>query len=48
MSKKYENKLERKEIWKQIKGSNSYQRKKINPKVFAIPVLTVVNTMQSE
>ena len=25
-----------------------YQRMKINPKEFAIPILTVVNTMQSE
>ena len=43
MSKKYKNKLEMKEVQKQIKGSSIIiQRTKINPKAFAIPILTAL------
>ena len=41
MSKKYKNKLEVKEIWKQIKGSSVIRE--INPKAFAIFILTALN-----
>ena len=48
MSKKYKNKLEMQEIIEANKRLKCYQRMKIKPKAFAIPILTVVNTMQSE
>ena len=40
--KKYANKLEIKEVWK-IKGSSViYQKMRINPKAFTIPILTTL------
>ena len=42
MSKKYKNKLEMKEIIEANKRLKCYWRMKINPKAFAIPILTAL------